>query len=594
MKLGEVKAVLERAGAFKLAVIAAAATLIALLAAATTPVRLLDGAAADLRVAFFAPKAGDDVVIIAIDEASVAQMRAEAIAAKACPCRAPISEAYLAGLIAALDERGARGIGVDLLLDDWPDLKARAVLKSTLAKTRAGVVLLKQSGEGLAAAGLNARLADGSLGQIDDFDAVLRWHRPFAETASLPAALAEIGGAAPGKAPVQIRWRAPGAGAASPFPIYPAAALAALPPEWIAGKLVLVGRLETDGGQPGLVEDQHLTPMRLRARYASGMTGVEGHAHVLSQALAGDRIHTPGPLAAGAMAFAMALGGAALGAGRGGWRLGFLGIAGGLLALALALIGAYAAWQWLAPVAAPALALGFGYLIANRVLAAALEKERAFLTRAFSQYLAPDVVAALVRRPQDLRLAAEKRAISVISTDVAGFSTMTASLAPELLRELMNAYFEGMISVFWRHGAMVDKLMGDGMLAIFGAPGDMPDHAARAIACAEELDAFAERFRADAPSRFSTAFGVTRIGVETGDALVGNFGGRLRFDYTAFGEVVVRAARLQAANKTLGGRILIGAGAAAASGSALTPAGEVALAGLSGAALVFRPSSGGG
>jgi adenylate cyclase len=572
-----------------MAAIAVAATLAAAFVAQTTPVRIVEAAAGDLRVAFLAPPATARIVIAAIDEATVQAWRETQ---GACACRAPIDERHIAGLLQTLDAMGASVIGVDLLADEKPDPAARAVLIDTLNRIQAKVVLLADGDPALrAAAPAKIAWARANLGVIDEFDAVLRRHDPApGPERSFDAALAAAGGGVPPDERFLVRFRAPRA-AARAFDVYPASAIALMPREWISGAIVLVGRMETDPGAPPLVEDLHLTPLRLRRVYAAGLYGVEGHAHVLDQMLAGDRVRTPSLW--GAAALLLVFAGAGVFAGRrpGRWAaaLGFVFAAA--LALGAGAVVLYAGAATLIPVASPLLAFGIAFLIANRALSGDLERERRFLRDAFSRYLAPQVIDGLVLRPESVRLDAESRTITVIATDLQGFSALVAGLPPERLAALMNAYFDALISELWRHGAMIDKLVGDGLVAIFGAPEPTLDHAARAVACVRSLDAAAEAFRAAAPARFGVTLGVTRIGLETGPALVGNFGGALRFDYTAYGEVMVRAARLQAANKVVGGRVLIGPEAQSASGARLTSAGKVALPGLNAPIELFRLES---
>lgn len=574
-----------------LALIALVSAAVALVVQIWTPLRVLDGAAADLRVAFLAPKAREPIVIAAIDEASIAAMQATA-GADGCACRSPISEAYVASIISNLDRKGVRAIGVDLVLDSSPRPADRAVLQDTLRRIEAPVVLLRGSDEALFAEGARARAADPALGRIDDFDAVLRVHapQPAADgTLSLPAALADVAGIEEPTEPFRVRWRTP-QGEARAFAVYPAHVLADAPDGWLRDAIVLVGRMETDPEALRLVEDQHLTPMRLRRLYAAGMDGVEGHAHVLAQMLAGDRIRDPGPWGLVLLTLLASVAGVLAGRLRNGWRVGLGAIVVGLGLYASVAIAAYATWALLLPAAGPAIGFVLAFIVANRVLAARLDRERRFLERAFAHYLAPEVISDMVRAPERLALTAERRDISVLATDLQGFSRLATHLPPEMLGRIMNAYFDGMITILWRHGAMIDKLIGDAILAVFGAPAPMPDHARRAVVCARELDAFAQNFQATSQERFGVSVGATRIGVESGEALVGNFGGALRFDYTAFGEVVVRAARLQAANKGTDGRVLIGATAAAQSGDdRLESVGALDLAGLDEKVSAFRP-----
>ena len=132
---------------------------------------------------------------------------------------------------------------------------------------------------------------------------------------------------------------------------------------------------------------------------------------------------------------------------------------------------------------------------------------------------------------------------------------------PEVLGSLLNEYVGGMTDVVFAHEGTVAKIIGDAIQILFNAPGDQPDYATRAIACAHGLDVWAEEFRERWKSK-GVNFGITRIGVHAGPALVGNFGGSRFFDYTAYGDTINTAARLEAANKFLGTRICVSAAVA--------------------------------
>src|SRR6202022_3716163 len=133
--------------------------------------------------------------------------------------------------------------------------------------------------------------------------------------------------------------------------------------------------------------------------------------------------------------------------------------------------------------------------------------------------------------------------------------------APEVLGALLNEYVGGMTDVVFAHEGTVAKIIGDAIQILFNAPGDQSDYATRAIACAHDLDVWAQAFRERWKSR-AVNFGATRIGVHAGPALVGNFGGSRFFDYTAYGDTINTAARLEAANKFLGTRICVSAAVA--------------------------------
>jgi adenylate cyclase len=168
------------------------------------------------------------------------------------------------------------------------------------------------------------------------------------------------------------------------------------------------------------------------------------------------------------------------------------------------------------------------------------------------------VIDRIVEGREAVKIGAEAREITVMVSDLENFSNLVATLPVDTFAEVINAYFDGLIEILWKHEAMIDKMTGDGLIVLFGAPVVFPDHADRAIACVREIDVFAEDYRKKMLEKHGI-FGHTRMGLDSGIGLVGNFGGERRFNYTAYGEVVVIAARLEAANKTFGTRILFSA-----------------------------------
>ena len=146
--------------------------------------------------------------------------------------------------------------------------------------------------------------------------------------------------------------------------------------------------------------------------------------------------------------------------------------------------------------------------------------------------------------------------VGTIFTDIRGFTTLVESADPDVLGVLLNEYVEGMTGVVFAHEGTVAKIIGDGIHVLFNAPGEQPDYATRAVACARDLDSWAQEFRQRWKKR-GVDFGITRIGVHAGPALVGNFGGSEYFDYTAHGDTINTASRLESANKQLGTRICV-------------------------------------
>jgi adenylate cyclase len=186
------------------------------------------------------------------------------------------------------------------------------------------------------------------------------------------------------------------------------------------------------------------------------------------------------------------------------------------------------------------------------------EAERAHAS--LSRYFSPQVAARLAS--EDSRgMEVHRRDVAAIFTDITGFTSLVETAEPEVLGALLNEYVGGMTDVVFSHEGTVAKIIGDAIQILFNAPGDQPDYPTRAIACAHDLDLWAESFRERWTPK-GVDFGATRIGVHAGPALVGNFGGNRFFDYTAYGDTINIAARLETANKFLGTRICVSAAVA--------------------------------
>jgi adenylate cyclase len=208
----------------------------------------------------------------------------------------------------------------------------------------------------------------------------------------------------------------------------------------------------------------------------------------------------------------------------------------------------------LLPAVPAALAWVASAALTNQLLHAAANRARARLRKSFEHYLPAAVIGQMVDADALPTLGGERREISVIFTDVAGFTTFSEGRDPEVLATIVNAYFDGLCAAVFKHGGLVNAFLGDGMLAFFGAPLPQPDHADRAIAAAFEIEAFAEKFSVEQNAR-GIAFGHTRVGVHSGFAFVGNVGARERLQYTALGDMLNTASRLEGLNKAIGTRI---------------------------------------
>jgi adenylate cyclase len=198
---------------------------------------------------------------------------------------------------------------------------------------------------------------------------------------------------------------------------------------------------------------------------------------------------------------------------------------------------------------------------------------------ALSRYFSPRLAEQLVSDSSLIENGGQRRAMAVLFTDIAGFTSLAESLDTIVLGRLLNEYLGGMTDIVFAHDGTVAKIVGDGLHILFGAPISQIDHAARAVTCARDLDAFAEALRERWRGEGVT-LGATRIGLHAGNAIVGNFGGGRFFDYTAYGDTINIAARLEAANKVLGTRVCVSqAIVEQVEGFAFRPVGELVLRG---------------
>jgi adenylate cyclase len=182
-------------------------------------------------------------------------------------------------------------------------------------------------------------------------------------------------------------------------------------------------------------------------------------------------------------------------------------------------------------------------------------KERDRVKSTFAHYVSHQVMDSILSSDQAVQLSGDRRRITVLFCDIRGFSTMSEKLPPETVVRLLNDYFESMVEVVFRNNGTLDKFIGDGMMVIFGAPEDDPfqeEHALKtAIEMQRELKCLAERWK---PEGLNIRSG---IGINSGPAVVGNIGSSRRMDYTAIGDTVNLASRLESATKDMSVGILV-------------------------------------
>jgi CHASE2 domain-containing sensor protein len=419
----------------------------------------------DIRLTAFSPSVplSADVVLVTIDEETLATL----------PYRTPVDRGLLADLISALDARGARAIGLDLLLDQPTERERDLRLRQVLDATRAPVVLASTGlAQGLTEvqAAFLRRYTRGlrqgpALVDRDPVDGTVR-RIPLVAPHGAPTFVAELARVAgvtlPASDAIALNYPPAAKGAGSGFSKYAARWVAtAVPDAWIRDRIVLIG-------VDLLLEDRHRTPFAVLGRDDLGhMPGVEIHAFALQQLLDGARERVASPwLSAVIVALAAALG-AALGI-RVATARGFAGVqvlgGGGFLAAAFALSSAGGP---VVPVVGPLLAFaGTSAVIMIRRWYAA-RKHAAFLTSAFSRYVAPTIVEQLVAHPEKLRLNGERRELTFLFTDVAGFTTLTESMPAEQLVAILNEYIDGVCRILIDDGGTIEKIVGDAVHVMF-------------------------------------------------------------------------------------------------------------------------------
>ncbi|KGB57754.1 adenylate/guanylate cyclase domain-containing protein [Sphingopyxis sp. SE2] len=519
--------------------------------------------------------------------------------------RSPLDRTLLANALGNLDLMGAKAIGIDIAFDSpRPD---DDVLKAQLRSMRTptwlayaeqasnpNTIFYEQQKF------LEAFIADVTttktrptsvLFRTDGDDVIREWpHRP----ANLPPLMANaLAPVDPAYADFQggIRFLVPARAAAGQeepvfanipidtFAMPMDADMRAGFAELVKDRYVLIGGDIIDNDQfntplsrfPDAITGQHET-----------MIGLEVHAHMLAQQLDGA---WPRPIPVPAL-----------------WALAVLiVIAGGLTSLidlrarwvALAFLGQMAFFVafpfWLhargidtttLPTFGWAVGWLFGYAAVGTAARTIGSRQRAFAQSALGKYLPADVAAQILRDPDQLSLHGERRNIFCVFTDLEGFTKLSHAVTPETVARLLNEYLDRLSDIVLDHGGTIDKFVGDAVVAFWGAPLSRPDDGERAAAAALAMFEAGEKFRTDLAADDVPPIGMTRVGLHVGDAIVGNFGGEGRIQYTALGDSMNTASRLEAANKSLKTGVLISAEAAARSGrDDLVPMGRVTLRG---------------
>ncbi len=317
-----------------------------------------------------------------------------------------------------------------------------------------------------------------------------------------------------------------------------------VPPEEFRGKTIFIG-----GSAPGLL-DLRPTP------FSPVCPGVEILATVLDNLVHRDFVYLPSfPvffLFLALLSFITSVGASIL-------KKIWMTVPFGIICLGLSAGAAYLAFisgYWLAFVS-PVFVVVIAFTSAMVLNYSTEGRQRRFIKNAFRYYLSPDVIERVLENPSLLRLGGEKRVISSFFSDVARFTSISEGLSPEGLVNLLNDYLSEMTDIILSTGGTLDKYEGDAIIAFWNAPLDQPDHAVRAcraaLECQKRLAELRPVFKKDYGHELSM-----RIGINSGPAVVGNMGSHSRFDYTAMGDTINLASRLEGACKQYGIPILVG------------------------------------
>jgi adenylate cyclase len=487
--------------------------------------------------------------------------------------RSPLDRKLLANALQTIDTMGARAIGIDILIDQAQSDDAYLVETFRALKTPTRLATVAENEETPTLPpwqdqflrAFHARIATPNVGGADvrvdvDTDNVIR-RFPAQRAGAKPLLMdlmaqdAKWGGEPMRDYQGGITFRRAADAEHPVFTMLPIDLFAV--PELASAMAPLVkDRLILIGAELSMI-DRFATP--LTRLTGEDTAGVAIHAHLLAQRLDGGRLRALPVWSYWLIALLVV-------------TLGALTSISPLAAAATALIGiAEVAALIGAPfllqrsgidtIGLPAGGWAIGFIIAYATTAASARaigvEQRAFAQSALGKYLPPDIAEMIIREPEKLALHGEKRRIYALFTDIEGFTKMSDQLAAEQLGTILNEYLDDISRIILAHGGTIDKFVGDAVIAFWGAPVARPDDADRALAAARAIQAYSQKMRAKNQNAKTARIGRTRIGVHRGSAVVGNFGGTDRIQYTALGDAMNTAARLESANKTLGSYTLI-------------------------------------
>jgi adenylate cyclase len=562
-------------------------------------------AAYDLRVFRFAPSVEQDdrVLLVVYDDRTLINARK----------RSPLDRGLLAAALRNLDTMGAKAIGIDILFDQPQDeddelvetLRAMSTPVSIAyaeAQTNADDILFEQQQylEAFLARLSGSPARPASILLNDDAGVTRLWpDSPAALPPLLGRAMLTSAGEAemtlPGYAGA-IRYRHPLFDDRPVFTKLPIDLFAnrelvsAIAPQ-VTGRYVLIGGDIVDYDRVATPFSQLLAGAQID-RNDVQPPGIEIHATMIAQMLDGAALPRPGPAVYWLQALLVVLAAALTGMLElRAWKMvpvlaiqlgAILGLPFALQAIGIDTYGY--------PSVGPAL----GWIVALAAVTSAARAstavQRRFAQGALGKYLPREMAEEIIEHPERLALHGEKKDIFVLFSDLEGFTKMSHAIPPETVARLLNRYLDTLSQVVLDHGGVIDKFVGDAVVAFWGAPIARPDDGERAAKAGYAIWQAGETFRNSIETGVPP-IGKTRVGLHWGEAVVGNFGGQSRIQYTALGDSMNTASRLEAANKALDSSVMASREFAERSGlDWWRPMGRVVLRGRSQPVDLFEPA----
>jgi adenylate cyclase len=515
--------------------------------------------------------------------------------------RSPLDRAILARALTNIDKMGAKAIGIDILIDQPQPEDAQLLTALRAMKTPVWQAYATQLDSGTEIQLWQQQFMDGWFRQLTgsqvhktsirfepDGDNVLRrWPSlPPGLPPFLPLALSDLPPTLDYQGSVDFRIPTD-----REFEVFNSLdidrfadpAFAPLLASQVKNRIILIG-----GDLPDA--DQFETPA---SRFDGTTTsGLKVHATMLAQALNRNLPGQIGPVGLWTLAILVVLCGA---------FTAMLDVRPWVVALAvLGQLVFFCAtpfffeWNGIDTYGLPAFGWLGGWALAYAATGAAVRavgsEQRRYAQSALGKYLPRDIAAQILRDPKKLSLTGEKRALYTLFTDIEGFTILSHQLPPDRVATILNAYLDGMCDIVLDHGGTIDKFVGDAVVAFWGAPIAREDDADRAAKAQLDMLAFTQKFSIEY-SEPGHEMGRTRVGLHYGDAVVGNFGGEGRLSYTALGDSMNCAARLEGANKYLKTVALISEEARSRTSlDVFRPMGRIVLSGRATPVVVWEPA----